>query len=270
MLLFPQLFEQWKLKSAEGIAIGTVLIWFFGDLANLYGAVLGKLLPSVILLAIWFVVCDGSLLASYIYYKYIYPRRHRVIHHHLDLHGNEVSETTNLLSDDQELVLHPRTLSNKSTKFTIEKPSVFYQYVLPVLFVFASGIVGYIISSNSAAPPSVPGDDVPIMPEPVNLVSQIFGYISAVCYLGARIPQIIYNYKRKSVYGLSLLFVLFSCFGNLTYCLQIVLYRSDWDYLVLNGPWLIGGFGTIFEDAYLLVQFFIYRDDSTEVIEIIE
>jgi hypothetical protein len=38
-----------------------------------------------------------------------------------------------------------------------------------------------------------------------------------VCYLGARIPQIIKNQREKSCEGLSLLFFILSLLGNATY-----------------------------------------------------
>lgn len=49
------------------------------------------------------------------------------------------------------------------------------------------------------------------------LGAQILGYASAVCYLGARIPQIIKNQREKSCEGLSLLFFMLSLLGNATY-----------------------------------------------------
>jgi hypothetical protein len=49
------------------------------------------------------------------------------------------------------------------------------------------------------------------------LGAQVLGYASAVCYLGARIPQIIKNQREKSCEGLSLLFFMLSLLGNATY-----------------------------------------------------
>jgi hypothetical protein len=51
----------------------------------------------------------------------------------------------------------------------------------------------------------------------VALGAQILGYASAICYLGARIPQIIKNQKEQSCEGLSLLFFMLSLLGNATY-----------------------------------------------------
>ena len=51
----------------------------------------------------------------------------------------------------------------------------------------------------------------------VALGAQILGYASAICYLGARIPQIIKNQRDRSCEGLSLLFFMLSLLGNATY-----------------------------------------------------
>lgn len=90
------------------------------------------------------------------------------------------------------------------------------------------------------------------------VVTEILGYVSAVLYLGARIPQIVQNYRKRSVYGLSLLFFLFSIMGNLSYSGGILFLRSDWEYIRKYLPWLLGSLGTVFEDLIIIAQFWIY------------
>lgn len=51
----------------------------------------------------------------------------------------------------------------------------------------------------------------------IALGAEILGYASALCYLGARIPQIIKNQRERSCEGLSLLFFMLSLLGNATY-----------------------------------------------------
>lgn len=269
VLLIPQLIEQWKLKSADGIAIGCVVIWLFGDICNLIGAVWAHLLTPVILLAVWFLVIDGSLIVSYIYYTYVFPKRHKVIHVTVD-------ETSELIPDVESG--GPRRKSSVRSRrdslsllvLSSSHWSAYKKYGLPLLFVSLAGIVGYIFSPKvTQAPegelPQLPTDDMEFGP-------QFFGYLSAACYLGARIPQIIHNYHRKSVYGLSLLFFLFSTFGNITYSLQILFFRLDKEYLILNASWLLGSLGATLEDTIIFIQFFIYEDHShdNEVVEVVE
>ena len=113
---------------------------------------------------------------------------------------------------------------------------------------------------------------------------QIFGYICAALYLGSRVPQLLLNYRRKSTEGISMLFFLFACVGNLTYVLSIFAYepacarigrvdqsrRSGWceqgewsreygRYILVNASWLIGSAGTLLLDFMVFVQFWMYR-----------
>ncbi len=56
----PQIYENFSLKSGEGLSIAFVLIWLAGDLCNLVGAGLAGLLPTMIILAGYvgpFLVC---------------------------------------------------------------------------------------------------------------------------------------------------------------------------------------------------------------------
>lgn len=234
----PQLIEQWRLKSADGIAIGFISIWFLGDLFNLIGAIWANLLPEVIFLAIWFCIADSMMIFSYIYYTRFFPKNHKR------------TETEPLIT---------RRRSSTLTDIALEPNnySIFTKYFLPLIIVFGAGIIGYLLSesSNDVSIPEKPDHDIQLGP-------QIFGYISALLYLGARIPQIIQNHKRKSVEGLSLLFFLFSTLGNITYAGQILFYRSDQKYIMLNLSWILGSIGTIFEDVFIFIQFYIYRDEA--------
>jgi hypothetical protein len=47
----PQIYENYVRQSGEGLSLLFVAIWLLGDLSNLVGAILGGLLPTVIILA---------------------------------------------------------------------------------------------------------------------------------------------------------------------------------------------------------------------------
>jgi len=105
------------------------------------------------------------------------------------------------------------------------------------------------------------GTDTPIGAE-------ILGYASAVCYLGARIPQIIKNQREKSCEGLSLLFFMLSLLGNATYGAGIIFHSQEKEYIMTNLPWLIGSLGTMVEDAIIFVQFRVFGSgESTSALE---
>jgi len=96
------------------------------------------------------------------------------------------------------------------------------------------------------------------------LGAQILGYISAICYLGARIPQIVKNQRERSCEGLSLLFFLLSLLGNLTYGAGILFHSLEREYVLTNLPWLIGSLGTMAEDAIIFIQFRAFRNQPPE------
>jgi hypothetical protein len=47
----PQIIENYRRKSGEGLSVSFVVIWLIGDLFNLFGALLAGLLYTVIILA---------------------------------------------------------------------------------------------------------------------------------------------------------------------------------------------------------------------------
>lgn len=273
ILMLPQLVEQWRLKTVEGISPIFLLIWSLGDVLNFIGSIWAGLLPEVILIASWFLFADVFTFAFYFYIKVVYdkpkvklldvetlstpaqstststqdygateeehpPHHHHHHHHH---HHNEHRKSTTL----EDVVYEP------------ENHSVFVRYVLPLLLVISAGTFGSILSPNSSSSSS---STVIINSSKDPLGPQILGYLSAFLYLTARFPQIYHNYHKKSTKGLSLLFFLLTMLGNITYSLQIIVYRWDHDYLMLNMSWLLGSLGTILEDMLILFQFYLYSD----------
>lgn len=125
-----------------------------------------------------------------------------------------------------------------------------------------------------------------------DLWGQIFGYLCAVLYLGSRIPQLLLNFQRKSTDGVSLLFFLFACVGNLTYVLSIFAYEpscarvegaglitgastengcagGEWRreygrYILVNTSWLVGSAGTLLLDLCIFGQFWLYRGGKSQ------
>ncbi|KAI5287074.1 hypothetical protein KEM52_001768, partial [Ascosphaera acerosa] len=125
-------------------------------------------------------------------------------------------------------------------------------------------------------------------------LGQTFGYFCTALYLGSRVPQLLLNYHRKSTEGISLLFFLFACIGNLTFVLSIAAYSPVCDaqlqrrlspnptqpnddapacrpgekyelymrYMLVNAPWLLGSLGNLMQDMFIFVQFVLYRNNN--------
>lgn len=173
-----------------------------------------------------------------------------------------------------------------------QKPTTKLQATLfnsvAVLMVCASGVLGWWVSNYSVGSPrhhhhhdaSKPHHDEDDVLQ-FSLWGQCFGYLCAVLYLGSRIPQILLNYRRKSTDGVSMLFFIFACIGNLTYVLSIFAFEGKCKgslghcepgekealygrYILVNASWLVGSLGTLLLDLGIFVQFFMYRPSEEE------
>lgn len=153
-----------------------------------------------------------------------------------------------------------------------------------ILMVCAAGILGWWVSNRSqggqrhsdpSTHPKQPSSKDDVLQ--LSLWGQIFGYFCAVLYLGSRVPQILLNYRRKSTEGVSMLFFLFACIGNLTYVLSIFAFEPHCfghlgtcrkreaaqiygRYILVNASWIVGSMGTLLLDLGIFGQFFWYSE----------
>jgi len=134
--------------------------------------------------------------------------------------------------------------------------AVFIRNTVSVLGVCIAGGLGWLVAWKIGAW-TVPDEQEQDGEMPLG--AAILGYLSAVLYLGARIPQIIQNAHNKSCEGLSILFFILSLTGNVTYGAGILFHSTRSSYIFKNLPWLIGSFGTIMQDIMIFVQFYTYK-----------
>jgi uncharacterized protein with PQ loop repeat len=126
-----------------------------------------------------------------------------------------------------------------------------------ICLVILSGLLGWYFTYNPDDSPSEP--DLTFDP-----TAQFFGWLSAALYLGSRMPQILLNYKRKSCEGISFLFFLCACLGNLTYVISILSVSVDPYFLLVQSSWLAGSIGTLSMDFVIFIQFFVYNTDEDD------
>jgi uncharacterized protein with PQ loop repeat len=178
------------------------------------------------------------------YRKYPYRKRRRSSHSPGATH---LSPATPLLNPDRPPRHPPPVSAAKSCyPFTLRLTVVFMNFSA-VIAVVISGTVGYYLSQrySPSIPHNTPDNDEII----ISTLGQVFGWGCAVLYLGSRVPQVVKNFRRKSTEGLSLLFFLFACLGNITYVLSIISASLDARYLLVNLSWLAGSAGTLLLDA---------------------
>ncbi|CAK7197407.1 Putative vacuolar membrane transporter for cationic amino acids [Sporothrix eucalyptigena] len=331
----PQIIENFRRNSADGLSLQFIIVWLAGDVFNILGAVLQGVLPTMIILAVYYTIADIVLLGQCFYYRGFTwrddvappkqkPRRkirrvtaagantdslpnertsllnnnthtHNHTHNHLGHHHERRGSNWSTLSPaipfvpTAESVADP--ISNSSTtapaapffsRTTSTLQTVIFNAV-SMLMVCAAGVAGWYLSggsqrSDNDTPPSDGNDDSLTF----NVWGQFFGYLCAIFYLGSRVPQLLLNWRRQSTDGVSMLFFLFACLGNLTYVLSIFAYdgcfgtpasqvctpddaRKQYGrYLLVNLSWLAGSLGTLLLDMCIFVQFFMYRVEGDD------
>ncbi|KAI4751800.1 PQ-loop-domain-containing protein [Aureobasidium sp. EXF-3400] len=241
----PQIIENFRRSSAEGLSIEFVIIWLLGDFANIIGAVMQRVLPTMIILAIYYTFADIVLLAQCFYYRGFHFRDPKPVKPSdveqetptersglLSANGNGTSDLPRVrsassfgerfvnegvhMSPANPMHPTPKVQRPRSAKRSIMQKLLFN--LTCIVLVVAAGIAGYYLSpsSNGNETEQQQNDNLHF-----NIVGQVFGYLCAALYLGSRIPQLLLNYRRKSTEGLNALFFLFACIGNLTYVLSI-------------------------------------------------
>jgi uncharacterized protein with PQ loop repeat len=251
-LLVPQLIENYQQGSAEAISLTFLFIWFVGDVANLAGAIWAGLVPTVIAIAVYFCFADFVLIGQCLYYNALNRRNQE----QGDAVGSssapgdstdaEQTEETPLLNGDSDASPRPikrrltdvneenmglpgsrrrgsrrntNDMRRNSLERILDEPTrlrAWLKNTISILAIIIAGTVGWAIAWKTGAwrpTPTRPHEDAHRGP----VGAEILGYISAVLYLGARIPQIIKNQRERSCDGLSLLFFLLSLMGNATY-----------------------------------------------------
>ncbi|RPB07060.1 PQ-loop-domain-containing protein [Morchella conica CCBAS932] len=267
VLLVPQILENYKNQSGDGVSTAFLLVWLFGDIANLAGALKSDLLSTVITLAIYFCLADIIIISQTFYYKYTNARKIAVKEARRQSRSSNVDDPTQpLFSRRRSSGANSRnrlsrtmpgnpalsTVAEKDASAMEEMTRNFFS-IISVVFI---GCLGWFLVWKSGAWSVTveDGDSIEI-----SLIGAILGYISSVLYLGARIPQIIKNYRCQSCEGLSILFFMLSLLGNLSYGAGILLHSTEHDYVIHNLPWLIGSLGTMVQDFIIFGQFHYYK-----------
>ena len=343
MVVFsPQIFENFRRKSADGLSLLFLVIWLAGDVFNILGAVLQGVLPTMIILAVYYTLADIVLLFQCLYYRgfsfsdevrkpqasepslaqegeegienapgsseqtplmvsepheehHLHAPQHRPHHGDRHLSHASVQSLREHLShlDSTHLspampLLEPKRPSTKEVTKPASSAQIIAFNSFTVALVCAAGVLGWYISVRST--PHARRKQH--LPKPATLefdvLGQVFGYLCAVLYLGSRVPQLLLNWRRQSTEGVSLLFFLFACIGNLTYVTSIFAYspicaddggvcepgeqkQIYGQYILVNMSWLLGSLGTLFLDMAIFAQFIMYRqkynDEEDEEIE---
>ncbi|KAI0098004.1 PQ loop repeat-domain-containing protein [Nemania sp. FL0031] len=271
-LLIPQLITNYKAKSAEGLSMGFLAIWLFGDVTNLSGALVTGLAPTATALAGYFCISDLILITQCIYYnmrnaRIARRRRSFVIEPSEDeplLRRNSINPpSSHVRRHSHHEHSNPDALKRAVTgEDELTSGNSWINNSLAIFAIYLVGAAGWFVSYRIGAWDKPDDASAPESSSPAAISGMVLGYASAICYLCARIPQIIKNYRQKSCEGLALLFFLFSLTGNMMYGLSVFSYSQESEYLIKATPWLVGSLGTMVEDCIIFYQFSIYSPQA--------
>lgn len=331
MVFSPQIIENFRRGSADGLSLVFVVVWLAGDVFNILGAVFQGVLPTMTILAVYYTLADIVLLGQCLYYRGIWFSRKKTdtkvtdasrqngshenngfptedalpsertallsrerVNGHGEINGNNHAhnqvfgvDVTHLSPATPFVDATPPFIDEdpqRETRSSSSKLQAVLLNTFAIILVCAAGVLGWYVSSRVSTRHSDDSDDSPdhnpaSEPLTFDFWGQFFGYLCAVLYLGSRIPQLLLNYQRKSTEGVSLLFFLFACIGNLTYVLSIFAYSPVCHgrvcepgeamavygrYILVNLSWLIGSLGTLMLDMAIFVQFFLYQKDEDD------
>ncbi|KAL5337033.1 PQ loop repeat-domain-containing protein [Aspergillus crustosus] len=284
-LLVPQLIENYRNGNAEAISLLFLFVWFLGDITNLAGGAWAGLVPVIVAIAVYFCIADGVLIGQCLYYR-ARNSRLAVTHVRQSSSATTPEPTTPLLGRRLSDVMNEAGRRRRGSRPSysavvqgsqgpddtlaklVEENSVgqaaWFKNLSSVLAICVIGMAGWTVAWQTGVwrPTPLEERDGGVA---MAAGAQVLGYFSAVCYLGARLPQIYKNYSDKSCEGLSLLFFILSLVGNLTYGAGILFHSTEKNYIIANLPWLIGSLGTMVEDVTIFAQFRMYAvTDSNE------
>lgn len=305
--------QNFQRSSADALSIQFIIVWLLGDVFNILGAVLQGVLPTMvgpshpcifvtprqstdslalgqIILAIYYTIADIVLLLQCFYYRGFTWRddptpKPKPRQAPTPATNGEPNENTGLLTGARErrgsdwsglspAVPHIPTAEPKSAPTALQ---TFVWNSLIVLMVCAAGVLGWFLGQKATGHKKHSSHEAGEDTLHFNVLGQFFGYLCAVAYIASRLPQLILNWRRKTTDGLSMLFFLFACLGNITYVLSIFAYepkchkgtcqpgeagRIYGRYILVNLSWLLGSLLTLVLDLGVFAQYFAYRTEE--------
>lgn len=259
----PQIYANYTAKSAEGISPLFLLLWLCGDLLSFTSCLLNDVvLKFQVYLSLFFLLNDVTLCYQFYYYNSAYPRKH--LQHAAPLDSAPEAFSSELETPTGNIHIRNSAV-HESTSLTPPSGSSSSSF----------GSVAVVAAMNAASVKAMPISDDFSAPEGVfsglsAISSTNIGFVLAwgctFVYMASRCPQLLKNYRRKSVDGVSPMLFGSALAGNLTYTLSILtscefLYdpnRSAFFWRQL--PYIMGSAGTIVFDIAYFYQRHLYRN----------
>lgn len=271
----PQIYTNYKTKSAEGISPLFLMLWFMGDFLSFTSCLLNDVvLKFQVYLSLFFICNDITLCYQYYYYNSVYPRKHLLesqknnVHEAAD-HPEGFSHMTSVHSATSSIHIRshpePSETLNLSQSEGSESSSFGSVSHLGHAKTSKMAAMGLLANAGAANAMSLSARSEVTSSSSTEALGLFLAWCCTAVYVSSRCPQLFKNYKRKSVNGILPLLFGSALVGNLTYTLSILTsceFLSDpnkslffWRQL----PYILGSSGTVVFDMAYFYQRYIYR-----------
>lgn len=316
----PQMYKNYQLQSASGLSIYFLGEWLLGDLSNLLGAVLTKQAGWQVVVAGYYVFVDVGLVSQYFWYTHLKSSRNeRLLEYDSETEGpgddgsREVllgvspthesstesphaedrksdTKASNAPAKPRDIQGPPRDISSSFSKEkeslgsfnrTIKRQSTTSLGPSPRTLLMVSMLC---VALTNAAPLHAHIKDESSAISSSEFAGRILSWISAVLYLGSRLPQIYKNAVRRSTAGLSPTLFIAAFFGNLFYSTSLLTNPLAWEsyppyglhgwvgsegsdratWVTLAAPFWLGAAGVLALDATIGIQFLMFGEGDLE------
>lgn len=296
--LFPQILETYRDKTVDGLSPLFLLAWLCGDITSLAGALLTKQLLFQVILALYFLCNDAFVCGQYYYYGILHHNSLATVGHepqpvlsqlapHVTAGTDVAAAASSITAEDLEGIIdcggvdrgneglegNIHVGSRNSSLGDIERvhsrgtsgSNRSRRDILLAAVALANSATGAHAKSFAAMShtPNHPSD-----------VGTVLSWMGALFYVGARIPQLIKNYRRKSTDGLSPFLFATTLLCNVTYCMSIftscrfIDAPDKWAFFDNALPFIVGSAGTVSFDLIYFYQYYVLYASDTKVREI--
>lgn len=288
----PQILENYRNKSAEGISPSFLILWFMGDFLSFTSCLVNIdiVLDFQLYLSVFFLCNDVTLCFQYYYYNSVYPRlqqqqqqqQRQQLYVPLSTDTSDSSRLTMTNNEDRDIsiyqaqdiqqIKHANSNQSTSEDFVNSTPSS-YDSINDNDngSIIKKSIVGAILNTGHAVALPISTETFCKRDTEDKSTSSVGLYLAWGCtlvYCLSRCPQLYKNYKRKSVDGISPLLFASALMGNLTYTLSILTScefafgSNRQDFILKELPYILGSAGTILFDIGYFYQKYLYRNSG--------
>ncbi|KAL8830659.1 MAG: hypothetical protein Q9191_001302 [Dirinaria sp. TL-2023a] len=321
----PQIIKNYTLGSASGLSAYFLAEWLLGDATNLLGALLTKQATWQVVIAAYYVTVDVILVYQYLWYSHIKPWQQTTLivdterdsgerdgdssdtlvslpqNNNAKLSGNapepedkakrstgappakpdraQPSKSSGLLSEKDIPNSSHQSIPSSHNSLSPFHPSPKSLLLVTTLCVTLAHASPLHATEESAAP-------IRSLTSGVEGAGRLLSWISTLCYLGSRLPQIYKNARRRSTAGLSPVLFIAAFFGNLFYSSSLLTNPLAWasyppygldgwagpegsdraTWVSLAAPFWLGAAGVLALDATVGVQFLLYGEERKVVV----